>query len=1012
MPAKQLTVELLGGVRLCVDGKPIAGLPSRKAEALLIYLICNRRPFAREFLADLFWDDRPLDQALANLRSILSSLSRDFKPYLSITRQTIAFNQESNYWLDVADFERASGQEGGRSPTAEPDGAVEARRIALYRGDFLEGFYLRDSVGFEEWALLERERLRRSAVDLLWQLIEQAQRQGDYPRGLEYVDQLLRADNLSERAHGQKMRFLAHTGQYNLALNQFEICRQILDEELGVAPAPEIVDLYRRIQTARSTPRPQLPPPLPHFLGREREQQQLLALLRAPDARLITLLGAGGMGKTRLAIETLRTLVTQEPGLFLDGIYVVPLAGLNNPQLFPSFLAQILGIQVGDREPADLLIESLRCKEMLLLLDNFEPLIEQAGWLGTWLAAAPQLKLLVTSQESLRLQEEWVIELAGLDTPEKDVDSPDVAHTFSALRLFLQIAQRLHPHYRPGAADLAAISRICRLVQGMPLGIELAAVWIRQFSPGQMAEEIEQGLDFLSTNLRNVPERHRSLRAAFSYSWRLLPAQVQGVFARLAPFQGGFSQEAAATVAGATAADLALLVEKSLLRMAGDRYDIHPMLSRFAAEQLGLNGQEEQAARQAHATFYFDFLAGQGSGEAPAQRQAIQTDLLNLRAAWYWASEVQALDRLHGAASTLHSFYSVQSWFRAGIDDFRHALERLPRPAGADGQLDPALAQVRFDLLGRKARMHLQIGQFEPANADLVEAQTYMPTIEDPARRSAVLGYMAMISYHNGEVASAIELTEQSLALDEAAGDQDGIAFGLNYLGSCHKTLGNYALAADYFQRAAAIYGQQNDVLGQAMTLNNLGNLAQAQGALDTAHDYYLMCGRLFQAENHTHGAATTLTNAGRLARKLGKLDEAMSLLQEGLDLKREIEDSRGAAIALIGLGDVALAAGDLAASEGYLTEALTLAHQTGDVKLIVEGLAAWAALLLAQAGKESEGARLMAFVLAHPSLSQEVREQMQAPQHAIPAHIWQRAQAWAAGQTVATATALVLTPV
>jgi tetratricopeptide (TPR) repeat protein len=232
-------------------------------------------------------------------------------------------------------------------------------------------------------------------------------------------------------------------------------------------------------------------------------------------------------------------------------------------------------------------------------------------------------------------------------------------------------------------------------------------------------------------------------------------------------------------------------------------------------------------------------------------------------------------------------------------------------------------------------------------------------------------------------------------------GAQDGIAFGLNYLGTCYKSLGEYGLAREYFQRSVDLYKEMGDELGQAMTLNNLGNLAQAQGELETAHDYYLTCSRLFQAQNHIHGAATTLSNAGRLSRKMGNLAEAETLLQQSLSLKQEMQDERGVAVALVGLADVAVAAGDGSRARAYLSEALTLAHNTGDVKLTLEGLAVWGALRRQESADPMPGARLLAYVLAHPALAQEVRDQVEKTRESIAPKIWESAAAWATAQTL-----------
>ncbi|MCA9973540.1 MAG: hypothetical protein KC425_25150, partial [Anaerolineales bacterium] len=244
MTEEQLTIRLLGGVSLTKGERPITTLPTRKAEALLIYLVSHKRPFAREVLAELLWDDRPQDQALANLRSILSSLRRALKPYLLITRQTVGFNHDSNYWLDTAAFLHEIGDwrlEIGQSPdlaAAGPHLQSLINAAALYQGAFLQGFYLRESRGFEEWATLERERLQRQAILALRQLADAYQAAGQPELALLAVDRLLGLDPLSELAHQQKMLLLARSGQAQAALAHFQACAALLDAELGVAPAP------------------------------------------------------------------------------------------------------------------------------------------------------------------------------------------------------------------------------------------------------------------------------------------------------------------------------------------------------------------------------------------------------------------------------------------------------------------------------------------------------------------------------------------------------------------------------------------------------------------------------------------------------------------------------------------------------------------------------------------------------------------------------------------------------
>jgi len=764
-----LTIHLLGPLKIELNGRPLTDLGTRKAEALLAYLVCQQRPFPRESLAELLWEDRDPQQALANLRSLLSGLRSRLKPYLTITRHTVAFNHESDYWLDVAEFNQQLEigdwrLETGQSPVSNLQSLQQA--VNLYRGDFLEGFFVRESRGLEEWIILERERLQRQAIHALRQLVHYHQGRGEYAVALDYVNKLIDLDNLSERANRDKMLLLARNGRLNAALRHYDAYKNLLAAEIGVAPGQETAALHARLLSARTVLPHNLPPDPTPFVGRTQELADVQRRLLQPHCRLLTVLGPGGMGKTRLALAAAGQIAASSPGLFLHGIRYVPLADIGGPALLPTAVANACGLEFqGATDLLTQLAAFLRPREMLLVLDNFEHLcgpqvgpLDGVDVLLTLLQEAPDLKLLVTSRTRLHLQEEWVFDLAGLDYPANGV--PDEWAAYSAIELFQQQARRVSHDFAPQAADFQAIARLCRLLEGQPLGIELAAAWVRQFSCPQIAEQIQADVAFLSTRLRNVPARHRSLTAVFDHSWQLLTDQEQAIFARLSFFQGGFTAVAAQAIAEASAEDLAGLAAQSLLRAEGNgRFAIHELLRQYAARQLTDFPAEPAQTAVRHAAFYIDFLVSQGDGSETGQRQIIQAELPNVRLAWEWAARHQDETALLRAAKPLHGFYSAQSWFQEGIEAFQFALHHFT----AEPTVPDQHAEILCDLLSRKARLHIHIGQLEAARQALAEAMTYLPLVKGLERQSATLGYVAITHFYAGDFSQAASLAAESL---------------------------------------------------------------------------------------------------------------------------------------------------------------------------------------------------------------------------------------------------------
>ncbi|MGD2050633.1 MAG: BTAD domain-containing putative transcriptional regulator, partial [Chloroflexota bacterium] len=612
-----LKLELLGGLALEQVGSPMPEVKSQKGLALLCYLAVSQKQQTRSFLAGLFWPDMPESQARMNLRQVLQRL-KALKPYLLITRKSVAFDQEANYWLDVAAFAE------GTAISQDIPSLQEA--ISLYQGDFLDGFMLADAPLFEEWVLAQRAQLRETALIALQRLVAHFQEEKAYEPAISYARQLLAIEPWHEETHRDLMRLLAYSGQRSAALAQFDICRQLLVDELGVEPAAATVRLAVQIKAGEvsaeagdSLPPHNLPPQMTPFVGRKAELAQLQQLLAEPDVHLITILGSGGMGKTRLALalaeRQLSSLgVGSDTHPYQHGVYFVSLARLETADLLLPAIAEAINLRfAAEDNQQKQLLRYLAGKAMLLLLDNFEHLLAGTGLIEEILRAAPQVKIIITSRVKVNRQIEQLFPIEGMAyPPEKGATSEagtlNLSH-YSAVQLFVQCARRLRPGFELTADNQGHVLEICRLLQGMPLGIVLATSWLASLSLETISHEIHQDIDFLATDMGDVPLRQRSLRAAFNHSWRLLSEREQEIFCQLSIFSGGFTRVAAQAVTGATLRDLQALVNKSLLMLSPERrYDVHELLRQFAAEKLIQTPTSYDAAHDAHCDYYCTFL--------------------------------------------------------------------------------------------------------------------------------------------------------------------------------------------------------------------------------------------------------------------------------------------------------------------------------------------------------------------------------------------------------------------
>jgi predicted ATPase/DNA-binding SARP family transcriptional activator len=1018
----QLTIALLGSPSIALDGQPVRGFVSSKAAALVYYLAASGRTHTREALAGLLWPEVADAQALKNLRDVLSNLRRLLEPYLEITRQTVAMTPAAEQ-VDSRQLEASL-----KLAEQAPDNSFALLRdaVGLYHGDFLDGFSLPDAPAFEEWALIERERLRQLFLNSLHRLAVQAGEQGAYTDGVAYANRLLALDPTREETHRQLMLLLARSGQRGAALAQYETCRRVLSEELGIDPEQATEVLHRRIldgQVVGAEPVPttvarpiyQVPAPVGAFIGRTRELGQIVDLLSGPECRLLTLVGTGGVGKTSLALQAARQLVpvSRRGEAFAHGIAFVPLAALEatasgepvaGPATFSALACQIADTLrfnlSGQDAPQVQLINYLREKDLLLVLDNCEHLPPIANLVVELLHQSPQLTILATSRVRLNLRGEQVIELDGLPfpssrrMPERERAARQIRQQLSAapntrpaqrsiadleqydaLQLFRRGAQAANPRFVWTPSSISAAAGICELVDGLPLGIELAASLVRLLPCEEIAREIETNLGFLQSTRRDTPERHQSLRAVFRHSWELLSVDEQRVLQQLTVFRGGFSRAAAAQVANASLALLGALADHSLVRPIAEpdsgagRYELLELVRQYAAEQLAAADWREIQDR--HCQYYLAFLA-QRTVDLRSRRQQmalaeIHQEIENIRAAWRWGVEQGYAALVGSASNSLFHFYEMRSWFQEGVEIFSQAAPRFA------GETEPEAQIVAGKLLARQGWFAFQVGQQAEGRELLRRSLTILRTLAAADELVTPLNHLAAVTYYAGDYAEANRLAEEALTISAARGDSYGVAVAKTILGQIAFLVGRYEEAQRHSRESLAIERGLGNRWGTVFTLISLGRVAQALGEYQQARRYFEEGLAIRESLSDLRGVALCLDQLGDVSTALGEHLAARQRYQESLALFKEIGNRSGIATTLTRLGYSALALHDRAAARAHFFEALHTAWETRAVPRTLEALAGIATALAAD--QPDRASALALLVWNHPAVTQESRD-------------------------------------
>lgn len=716
------------------------------------------------------------------------------------------------------------------------------------------------------------------------------------------------------------------------------------------------------------------------FIGRTSELVELKRLLADPACRLITLQGPGGTGKTRLSTEVARIHGKD----FADDAAFIPLQPVTAVESLVPAIAEELDVTIRSQDdPAQALFSHLAAKEMLLVLDNFEQIVAAADFVSALLAAAPRVKIIVSSREALNISDEWVFPLSGLSFPTDPNAEPE---WFDSVRLFVERARRVKRDFVP-EAHWPEVSQICRLVQGSPLAVELAATWIKALTPAEIAAEITRNLDFLSTSTRNVPERHRSVRAVFEESWRLLDSDGErDVLARLSVFRGSFDRKAAEAVAGASLLMLTGLIEKSLLRALADgRYQLHMLVNQYAGEKLAEDPAAVDAVRDAHAAYYLGIIMNEqeaafSAGQFDALRR-VQPELDNVRAAWVRAYEDVNTDAITPAAHIIAEILQFKSLWLDGSQLMSQAINSL-RACEQTPDVEFAIANCLIQL----SWFQMRLGAIDDSEANALRSHETMtrlgqlPLLGFASDQRANLGLIATI---RGNYAEAARWGEESRAIAEKQSDWGNLALATYVLARSSILQGDLDAAYQYVKAGLDANDRAGDHWFRGYLLVELGNIERLRGNYAAARPHYEKTYELREEFGDPEGMAVALTNLGDIALLEGNNREASECYNRALDFYRKIQDKGGLAEALAGAARAAAAVGDADHAREHIREGIAFAAEINHVPQVIALLGNLGAVELAE-GDEDHAFPLLCIALHHPSSNHETRERVLALGDAI----------------------------
>lgn len=921
------------------------GLRNNRSLLLCSYLISHNGWVRRETLLTLFWPDDNEISARNKLRQLLHKTKKEpYAEQLEVKEDLLRLVVTN----DAQDFKEAF----------ERDDWQQA--LEHYNGEFLEGIQAKNLSAYQEWLEFSRTEfsLMWREASLNWS--QDLALQACFRKAAKCLQAVLEKDLLAEDVLHSYLSYAFQGGLQKEALHLFERFKRMLKQELQMEPLEETMLLVEQLKTEKQSrvsqavtvsadvkmPKNDLPYYATQFVGRDIELLELSSLVGS-QAKLITVVGAGGMGKTRLLVE----LARQAAKAFKHGVVYVPLAPLSSAEFLSNFLLECLQLTPYPQLKAeDQVLGYAQNHEHLFVFDNFEHLISAKKLIANLLQASPKSKIVISSRESLNLNAEHVFELKGLSVPK----ATESAEAYDAVQVFLKTARRVNASFKLNEHNVSDIVAICTLLEGSPLAIELAAAWSRLLKPNEIFLELERSLDFLDNDMDDLPERHRSAKAVFEHSWDLLTKQEQKLLKKLSVFQGGFNKQAAEWVADANLRTLLSLVDKSLLsREQNGRFQRHVLVQEYSKAKLAQDKPEEQTAKAKHANYYLQ-LTNKDPISLSYDEKAAYIDLLelehsNLRLALDWQLNQADTQVSLVFSNQMSFFWEWQCYFYEAAQYLNQALQK------AQGQPQNSIFARSLDNL---AAFYYFKGELKKANDTAQSAHDLFKQNNDKEGQCDALWSLAHINYALANYRSSKNQAETSLALAKSLKDDYRKARAIAQLGGALERLDDHERSYLCLEEGLILFRKLGDLKGLADCLykqsclkffvqnfeaaqkgleecvfiaecihyqvrlvdakNTLGNVQREQGNYKEAQLYYQESLDLAQSIGDTVGAAFGLDNLGLIIREQGKAEEGKAYIQKSLRLRQSFNDSWGMASCLHRLAGIA-------AEQGYAISAATL---------------------------------------------------------------------------------------